>query len=120
MNSFKTQNGGKKPAYFDSFGFRPDDLDGIIERKTHFAPYMRALSMHAGFGGEYDTSHLEIQTTTSDKCGPFAVFCVRVQCLPEEPDGTVNLPWRPLYALLNVPDKLDKYIQKVTGLYTLK
>jgi len=119
MNCFRTENGGREPEYFDSFGFRPDDLDGIIERKTHFEPYLRKLSRHAGFNGNYITSHIEIQTTLSDKCGPFAVYAVQTQTIPTKPNGKVNIPWKPIYKLLGNPKALDAYIQKITGLYTL-
>jgi hypothetical protein len=83
------------PWYFDSYGFRPDDSDRILQVKTHFAPYLERVSRAAGHGGLYKYNFTALQCEASTTCGELSAFAV-IHGLPAEPNGLIKPAWRGL------------------------
>lgn len=100
------------PAWYDSFAFRPDGLDSILNEHTRFDQYLKAASEHSGFEGKYNRSDLEIQCASSDVCGELATFSVLQDSIPNKPDGSVRPEWRNMIKKMNeLPcEKFNHYI----------
>lgn len=87
----------QRPAFFDSFAFQPDGLDQILQTRTRFEPWIKKASQLAGHHGEYDYNHESLQCVTTDSCGHYACWAIKVNCLPQTEDGVLRHAWLPVW-----------------------
>ena len=87
------------PAYFDPFGFSPDDLNQLIHQDAHFKSYMDKAAKR--FHGRYATNDFNLQGATTDDCGEYCVYAVLVNRLPLDSNGKVDPRWRQIIDHVN-------------------
>lgn len=85
------------PSFFDSFAFAPDQLDRILEARTHFTPYLERASQAAGWHGEFYYNHESLQCVTTDSCGLYACWAVKTNTLPQDTRGNLSSAWFPVW-----------------------
>jgi hypothetical protein len=95
-----------KPEYFDSYGMEPDDEDILLSRQTNFKGYLKSHSK-----GPVHRNDIDLQHTTSNVCGEYAVKFVMDGNPMMKDNETINPKWKK-YVLSNSATKNDKWIKE--------
>lgn len=96
--------------YFDSFGHKPDKMDGILNKKTKFLEYIRRHSPN----GRFRWNGENIQSKNADTCGHYACYAIKQQCVPHQKQ--YNDPWEPFYSPFTTQAENDIRIRNLVRL----
>jgi hypothetical protein len=103
------------PQFFDSFGFRPDGLDKLLNEQTHFQLFMSNASRMAGHGGKVEYSRENIQCEDADVCGELAVYAVEHGLPQDLVTGEIRRPWKRLLNLRGSCEQTGAAVRRIVG-----
>ena len=108
LNNRETQ-----PAFFDSYGYRPDDQNSVLHADADFEKYIVRKSKESGHNGKYKYNLVNMQSQNGDECGEFAAYACKVNCLPYTDASCMNPRWRNILKMNQVPGNAQRVVKKL-------
>jgi len=110
-------NPRRKPEFFDSFGFGPDDNNSILKTHAQFQDYLQDASRKAGHNSQFLENRLNLQCSDSDVCGEYCCFAILSQELPENPsNGCLRPQWKKVVDKSQGCDVSDARVKRIVGM----
>lgn len=92
-------------VYYDSYGLKPDQADGILDTRTGFRRFMEKYST----GGKYVYNSMDLQDLDTAVCGDYAVYFLK-HGLP----ARNNSAWAPILRQHTAYER-DVMVRKLAG-----
>lgn len=108
-------NKQEQPAFFDSYGFAPDDENSVLHTDANFHDYLKNQSKKAGHGGKFTYNLVNMQSSDGDECGEFSAYCCKVNVLPFT-DKCMNAPWKRVLNMSAAPEAAQRNIKRIMGI----